>query len=346
MYLLSIIVPVYKTEKFLNKCVDSILKQTVSDIEIILVDDGSPDNCGKICDEYAENNKNIKVIHKNNQGLAAARVTGLKAATGKYFTFVDSDDWVGPNMYGEMLKTAQQQHADVVAAGFLRDFGGRTEVYNNDIVSGTYTGNTLEKFFEKALFDVSLMRQGLAPSVWSKIFCRETMLESFLKRTDRVNFAEDTLFTFTALFRAKCVVVINELHEYHYMINEESITRSYYKNQINDLNVVYDRLMTECELAKKSTKVKKCLAFNYIHFFLLGIAQEFGRTNKSDYVYKYKRIKKFAREMRAKEFFTWDDFVCFDKEDQTKLKLLFKEKTFYLILYLFWCAFKNRLINR
>ena len=90
----SIIVPVYKVEKYLRKCIDSIINQTLKDIEIILVDDGSPDNCGKICDEYAAKDTRIKVIHKENGGLSSARNAGMEVAEGEYIGFVDSDDWI------------------------------------------------------------------------------------------------------------------------------------------------------------------------------------------------------------------------------------------------------------
>ena len=92
--LLSVIIPVYKVEKYLRQCVDSVINQTYKNLEIILVDDGSPDNCGKICDEYAQKDRRIKVIHQENQGVSAARNLGTKLAQGEYITYVDSDDWL------------------------------------------------------------------------------------------------------------------------------------------------------------------------------------------------------------------------------------------------------------
>ena len=114
---LSIIVPVYKVEKYLPKCLDSILAQTFTDFELILIDDGSPDRCGDICDEYAAKDDRLIVIHQENKGVSAARNAGLDIARGEYIGFVDSDDWIEPEMYETMLATAKESEAEIVACG-------------------------------------------------------------------------------------------------------------------------------------------------------------------------------------------------------------------------------------
>ena len=119
--MISIIIPVYKTEPYLRKCVDSVLAQTYTNLEVILVDDGSPDDCGKICDEYAAKDSRVKVIHKENGGLSSARNCGLDVATGKYIGFVDSDDWIDPDMYETLLGLLLRYDADI-AEGSYRFF--------------------------------------------------------------------------------------------------------------------------------------------------------------------------------------------------------------------------------
>ena len=113
----SIIVPVYKTEKYLKRCLDSLLNQTLEDIEIILVDDGSPDSAPALCDNAAKTDGRIKVIHKKNEGLGMARNTGIDAACGKYIGFVDSDDFVKTNMYEYLYNTAVRHNADLIISG-------------------------------------------------------------------------------------------------------------------------------------------------------------------------------------------------------------------------------------
>ena len=112
--LLSIIVPVYNVEKYIERCIKSILNQSFTNFELILVDDGSPDNCGKICDEYKKKDSRIKVIHKKNGGLSDARNAGLNIATGKYIGFVDSDDIIHPQMYEKLFNCINKYNSDIV----------------------------------------------------------------------------------------------------------------------------------------------------------------------------------------------------------------------------------------
>ena len=112
----SVIVPVYNTEKYLNKCIDSILAQTFTDFELLLIDDGSTDNSGFICDEYAEKDKRVKVFHKENGGVSRARNLGIDNAQGEYLSFIDSDDYIRPEMYSELVAIADKFNVDLVSS--------------------------------------------------------------------------------------------------------------------------------------------------------------------------------------------------------------------------------------
>ena len=118
--IISVIVPIYKVESYLKKCVDSIINQTMTDLEIILVDDGSPDNCGKICDAYAEQDARIRVIHKENGGVSSARNAGLDICTGDYIGFVDGDDYIAPDMY-KILREKITANKASIAIGAVVD---------------------------------------------------------------------------------------------------------------------------------------------------------------------------------------------------------------------------------
>ena len=124
----SIIVPVYKAEAYLHRCVDSILAQTFTDFELLLIDDGSPDRSGEICDEYAQKDSRIRVIHKENGGVSSARQRGLDEAVGEYTIHVDSDDWVEPNMLEELYKKAKQDDADIVICDYFNNIGTKQTI--------------------------------------------------------------------------------------------------------------------------------------------------------------------------------------------------------------------------
>ena len=142
---ISVIVPVYKAEDVLMKCVESILTQTYTNLEVILVDDGSPDHSGAICDQYVKKDSRVKVIHKKNGGVSSARNYGLNIATGDYCTFVDSDDYIDPTMYENMMKKAKQFDCDVVMCDCVKEYGDRGEVYTHEIRSGYYNRKQLEE---------------------------------------------------------------------------------------------------------------------------------------------------------------------------------------------------------
>ena len=124
---ISVLVPIFRIEKYLPECIDSILQQSFLNFELILVNDGSPDNCPKICDDYAKVDSRIRVIHKENGGLLSARKAGLKAARGKYISFVDGDDWVDKYYLDILFKLAEANSSDLVVTGHFREFDGKIE---------------------------------------------------------------------------------------------------------------------------------------------------------------------------------------------------------------------------
>lgn len=139
MPLISVIIPVYKVEKYLNRCVDSVLNQTFRDLEVILVDDGSPDRCPQICDAYAKKDNRVRVIHKENGGLSDARNSGIDIATGQFLAFVDSDDWLRNDIYEFAMNLQRKYQADIVEFG-IRRVVNELEVIDedNNVPTNTY----------------------------------------------------------------------------------------------------------------------------------------------------------------------------------------------------------------
>lgn len=190
---ISVIVPVYRAEKFLSRCINSILSQDVSDLELILVDDGSPDRSGEICDAYASKDARITVIHQKNKGVSAARNAGLERATGKFITFVDSDDAIAPGMYRAMLEKADETSAEIIGCG--------VQYFTED---GQYKRSDLQKELDydrdmmlSALYDLP---DPLGGSCCNKLFLAQTI--SGLRYEESVAMGEDWLFLFASFRRA------------------------------------------------------------------------------------------------------------------------------------------------
>lgn len=190
---LSIIVPVYKTEKYLPKCIDSILAQTFVDFELILIDDGSPDHCGEICDEYALKDGRIIVIHQENKGVSAARNAGLDIARGEYIGFVDSDDWIEPEMYEILVTTMVAKSTDVVICGCTQRNGNGDFLLLDFQSEGTYTQEQLLK----AMYSKPNPIGGI---LWNKLFRKSTIGE--LRFNENMRNCEDGMFVVEYLFSA------------------------------------------------------------------------------------------------------------------------------------------------
>lgn len=255
---ISVIVPVYKVEKYLHECVDSILAQTFSDFELILVDDGSPDNCGAICDEYAAKDSRVRVIHQKNQGLSGARNSGIDVAQGEYITFVDSDDLVDER-YLEVLMATVQDGADVVVC--------RHKEFADGDVLPDCRGETSRQSFEAVdalvkLYDGSPL---VPVNACCKLFLRE-LIGTWRFPVGRLH--EDQAFTPYILYRAKRIVSCDILL-YHYRVNPASITRNTFSvRRYDDLWAIegcirFFQAQGEAEIVEAAQKKRQRLICTY-----------------------------------------------------------------------------------
>ena len=218
---ISVIVPVYKAESFLNRCIDSILRQSFTNYELILVDDGSPDRSGLLCDEYAVRDNRIRVIHQQNSGAAAARNAGLDTAKGRWIAFVDSDDWVHPDYLRMLYETALQHHADVVACRYETVREGACVSDEPEEIS--VSRETRESYWVGD-------RTG-ATVPWGKLY-RKELFEARRFPVGRIG--EDEFVTYRILFGCeKLVVLDNPL--YRYFVNKDGISRSDYFKRLQDM---------------------------------------------------------------------------------------------------------------
>lgn len=288
--IISIIVPVYKVEKYLKRCIDSIVNQTYENIEIILVDDGSPDNCGNICDEYAEQYKRIKVIHKENGGQSSARNAGLDVAKGEYIGFVDSDDYIDEEMYEQLMKIALDTDADIVEcecrAGKSDNFsvfGKNTrtiEIYNNI--------ESIEKFY----FGEQI--NGIANMVWDKLYKR--YLFDNIRFLDGYNRGEDANITPKLLYSSKKIVKYN-YNYYNYCIESpDSSSLNENIKKYTDPVVLFEDLRDFWK-RNRQTKYENLITIHLLNTLFECRYQHKIRKNKVELIDIDKKINKLINEI-------------------------------------------------
>ncbi|MEM6865188.1 MAG: glycosyltransferase family 2 protein [Bacteroidota bacterium] len=222
---ISVIVPIYKIEAYLPKCVESLLQQTFSKFELILVNDGSPDGCSQICDDFAEMDSRIKVVHKENGGLLSARKAGLKAASGKYISFVDGDDWVDRYYLDILVKLAEANSSDLVVTGHFREFDGKIETIKPKS-TGIYDEQDIKRtILPKAIFNGNFCEHGISTYVWNKLFKKELLSRILFDIPNEIIMGEDAAITYSYLCLAKNLVV-SRIPLYYYRQRHDSIVKS------------------------------------------------------------------------------------------------------------------------
>lgn len=218
--LISVIIPIYKVEEYLDKCVFSVVNQTYSNLEIILVDDGSPDNCPQMCDGWASRDNRIKVIHKANGGLSDARNAGIQIAKGDFIAFVDSDDWIAPNMYQMMIEAIEKENADICACGIIVSYPESENVLSIPAVAGD-SKMILELIYNDTQYPVA---------AWNKLYRCECW-ENFRFPIGKI--CEDAFTTYLLVDHAKKIVQISA-PLYYYRIRSNSIMTSEFSHKRMD----------------------------------------------------------------------------------------------------------------
>lgn len=232
--LLSIIIPVYKVEAYIDQCIRSILQQNSDELEIVLVDDGSPDKCPEICDKYAFQCNNITVIHKENGGLVSARKHGIQKAKGTYITFVDSDDWVADGYFSRIIEIAKRYSPDIIAVNnhYKVEIDGKTITSGESKKEGLYRRETLEKeVFPELLYKEPFYSFGVTPALCLKTMKKELLIESIRDVPDQISMGEDVCTSFPAILLAE-TVYFADICGYYYRMNPTSITHKYDKNAV------------------------------------------------------------------------------------------------------------------
>jgi glycosyltransferase involved in cell wall biosynthesis len=249
----SIVIPVYNTqEDYLERCMESVLAQTLKDIEIILVDDGSSDDSPARCDAYAESYDRVKVIHKKNGGLTSAWKTGSEAAVGEFIGYVDSDDYIEAQMYERMYMRAQETDADIVCCGLTHlyeDEPGRRWTEQMELGTDSLKKEDLnEKLYPKLINDGSFMGRGLMPNRVTKLVRSSLVKKNLAYCADEVSIGEDYQFSLCMFLDAGRVEIIRDYFPYYYYMNNASMTMRHDKTYPQKIRIMRENL---CRISKE-----------------------------------------------------------------------------------------------
>jgi len=281
--LVSVIVPVYKAEPYIMKCIDSILNQTFKDLEIILVDDGSPDRCGEICDEYAKKDKRIKVIHKKNGGSSSARNAGLAIARGNYIGFVDSDDYIEPDMYENLIDTSLKFKSEVSSVLYRRvDEKGNVKDSTRVDIKNKFL--SAEEYLKELLLHIGDV------SVCTKLF-RKSVIEGLEFEVKKSN--EDLLFMLEVIQRIDGIHLITKVG-YNYLIRLGSKTNIGFSKTTIDMvdNSIYTLDYVRNKYLNLLKEANRFLLYQHMIYMLI-IPKKQMNSNNTHYVVTLHNIRKY-----------------------------------------------------
>ena len=302
--LISIIIPVYKVEKYLEKCLQSVIHQTYQNLQIIIIDDGSPDNCGKICDQYAKLDSRIEVIHKENQGLSAARNLGISKAKGKYIGFVDSDDWISEHMYEHMHQIITEKKADVCICNFYNVIENENKIKN--------ANKGIQEYNKLQILKEVLLDKKIQSYAWNKLYKRELFNEVQYPVGKKY---EDIGTTFYVLEQCDKIVVTGE-PEYYYFNRADSIVNHNTEQTILDYMELVNNRYDYIE--KRYKELKKYNEYYLAKILLTAYSDASGLENigeplKRELNQMHKKVKGIVQE-NEKEIYSF-----FGKKQQKQL---------------------------
>lgn len=285
---ISIVIPIYNTGIFLEKCVESVLGQTLSDIEVILVDDGSTDESGKLCDDFAEKDNRIRVIHKINEGVSIARNAGISQAKGEYVGFVDSDDWLEPEMYFDLYEKAKDTGAKIVMCDAVTVYdNGKTE-------DDTITQIDTSRLLKKSDIHPRLLME-MAGAAWRCIYNRELLECHEVEFPTGLKFSEDRIFNILAMGYSSSVFYTKRAYYNRYM-RKGSAVNKYYENMLDIVLDARNRTMQAIDKAWDGSQEYKSMYENQTAGFAMSaINNVFYKESNGTIIKKYKSVKSICK---------------------------------------------------
>lgn len=295
----SVVIPVYNVEKYLARCMESVLAQTLKEMEIILVDDGGSDGSVAMCDAYEKQYENVTVFHKENGGLTSAWKAGSQLARGNYIGYVDSDDFIEPDMFERLLREAEKEDADIACCGLkhIYEFGDHEEwTEQMEFPEQVFTVDALkEHVFPVLINDGSFMGRHLMPNRVTKIVKSQLVKKNLSMCDDRVSIGEDYQFSLCMFLDAKKVVIVKDFFPYCYYMNGSSMTMKYDEHYMDKIKIMKENLCRISD-AKAAYDLKPQIVNDFLCLTVLHIKGGIYKKKSAPYREHRADMKKICRD--------------------------------------------------
>lgn len=272
--IISIILPCYNVEKYINKTVDSILNQKFKNFELIIINDGSTDNTGNILSDFYDNHPRIKLIHQKNKGVSKSRNEGLDLATGKYIIFIDGDDWIGPTFLSEYIRLLNIDDQALIYQGFV------SEYYNKNVIEKLPERVFLEAEIAEAI--IFLEEKKCLGGIWNKIFVRNIIVENNIRFDLRFSYGEDKIFTLQYLQNVNKIIFSNNTEYYYNRKAENSLSKKFHKsNELLSFVKEENNLFRKIEKKFPSILLQKIINARYSSFSKYVLLSMYRKTDNA-----------------------------------------------------------------
>lgn len=352
---ISVIVPVYNVEPYIRRCLDSLINQTYRNLEIILVDDGSTDRSGLICDEYALMDKRVQVIHKVNEGLVSARQEGIQHATGEYTTNVDSDDWIETDAYEFVVKQLETHYPDMLVLGYKKEYAEFTEEYRQLLEDGLYTYTQFWKAFNYCVETTDFFCQPIDMSLCNKVVKTELLKKHQLSCNRAIGKNEDDAVVFPCLMDADSVYVDSNCY-YHYCVRRDSLLwKSHEEDYKLFLQLSKGLLAAYVDSRKKNEINKQFLVYKLYYHLMLDIPEKlitdqrcimFPQIRAESNIIIYGKGAFASRLVNRLNKLKFCHIVAnVDKLDIGQIKEISQEKYDYVVIAILNCSIVEKAID-
>lgn len=327
---ISVIIPVYNVEKYLRRCINSVLRQEKVSLEVILVDDGSTDSSGKICDDYASQYSNVKCLHITNSGPSTAKNVGYDLALGNYVAFIDSDDEIKQEMFSVMLKSGYQHNADIVCCNYI-------QVDEEGNISHTeHSGQEYILNQDEALKAI-LIKDKIYSQCWTKIYKREMLESNHIRNTEGLKTEEDFIYNIQAFAYSQTVCVVDK-PLYIYTHRNKSLSKDYYRNHISQYidNRILRLELVDSIIDNRFPHLKEYSTYHCIFYY----NELIGRICLFPQLYQDQRVHKVISYIKKHSniLITYHQKLGFSKTGTNMI--LYLPCTLYLY-YRYWKNWKN-----